>query len=153
LSTQLSAALASIHAVKSVSVGDGEQLARTPGRQAHDTFVVDEHGPHRTSNRAGGLEGGMTTGEQLRLIAAIKPFSTVPGGLASFDLDTGAADTGLVERSDVCAVPAAAVVGEAMVCLALADALLDALGGDSLAQVQAHVAERRARAQWPRSAP
>jgi chorismate synthase len=153
LSTQLSAALASIHAVKSVSVGDGEQLARTPGRQAHDTFVVDEHGPHRTSNRAGGLEGGMTTGEQLRLIAAIKPFSTVPGGLASFDLDTGAADTGLVERSDVCAVPAAAVVGEAMVCLALADALLDALGGDSLTQVQAHVAERRARAQWPRSSP
>jgi len=151
LSAKLSAAVASIHAVKAVGIGDGELLARTPGRSAHDVFVVDDDGAHRVSNRAGGLEGGMTTGEELRIVAALKPFSTIPGGLASFDLDTGAADTGLVERSDVCAVPAAAVVGEAMVCLALADALLDSLGGDSMAQLLDHLDDRRRRAARPRT--
>ncbi|HEY1099079.1 MAG TPA: chorismate synthase, partial [Myxococcota bacterium] len=150
LSATLSAAVASIHAVKSVAVGAGDAYAHTPGKAAHDAFVVDDNGPRRTSNRAGGLEGGMTTGEELRLVATLKPFSTVPGGLPSFDLDTGAADTGLVERSDVCAVPAGAVVGEAMVCLALADALLDALGGDNMAELVEHVADRRRRAQRPR---
>ncbi len=153
LSSSLSAAVASIHAVKAVAIGDGEQLARTPGRSAHDVFVVDTDGPHRVSNRAGGLEGGMTTGEELRIVAAMKPFSTIPGGLASFDLDSGAADTGLVERSDVCAVPAGAVVGEAMVCLSLADALLDSLGGDSVGQLLEHLADRRRRAVRPRTTP
>jgi chorismate synthase len=85
----------------------------------------------------------------------MKPFSTVPGGLPSFDLDSGAADRGLVERSDVCAVPAAAIVGEAMLCLALADALLTDLGGDHLDELRAHVEQRRAaaRAVVTRSAP
>ena len=92
----------------------------------------------------------MSTGEELRIVATLKPFSTVPGGLPSFDVDSGVADRGLVERSDVCAVPAGAIVGEAMVCLALADALLDALGGDSMAQLLEHVADRRRRAVRPR---
>jgi chorismate synthase len=79
-------------------------------------------------------------------VCTMKPFSTVPKGLSSFDIDTGAPDRGLVERSDVCAVPAAAVVGEAMLCLALADVLLADLGGDSLAEVIGHVEARRAAA-------
>ena len=150
LSAKLSAAVASIHAVKAVAFGAGEAYASTPGKRAHDPFVVDTDGPRRTSNRAGGLEGGMSTGEELRIVATLKPFSTVPGGLPSFDVDSGVADRGLVERSDVCAVPAGAIVGEAMVCLALADALLDALGGDSMAQLLEHVADRRRRAVRPR---
>lgn len=144
LSTRLVAALSSIQAIKAVAVGDGDDLGDVPGRAAHDAFVVDDAGVRRASNRAGGIEGGMSNGEHLRLVCTMKPFSTVPGGLPSFDLDTGVADRGLVERSDVCAVPAAAVVAEAMLCLALADALLTDLGGDSLAEVQAHCEARRA---------
>lgn len=146
LSTRLTAALSSIQAIKSVAVGDGDGIGAIPGRAAHDAFIVDDDGPRRTSNRAGGIEGGMSNGEPIRLVCSMKPFSTVPGGLPSFDLDSGAADRGLVERSDVCAVPAAAIVGEAMVCLALADVLLSDLGGDSLDEVRTHVAQRRAMA-------
>jgi len=146
LSAQLSMAVSSIQAIKAVEVGVGVQAGTLPGTRAHDSFVVDASGPHRSTNRAGGLEGGMSTGEELRLVATMKPFSTVPGGLPSFDIVTGLADRGLVERSDVCAVPAAAVVAEAMVCLTLADALLSDLGGDSLSQLQEHLAGRRARA-------
>jgi chorismate synthase len=146
LSAQLSMAVSSIQAIKAVEVGVGVQAGILPGTRAHDSFVVDAAGPHRSSNRAGGLEGGMSTGEELRLVATMKPFSTVPGGLPSFDIVTGLADRGLVERSDVCAVPAAAVVAEAMVCLTLADALLGDLGGDSMAQLLEHLAGRRARA-------
>jgi chorismate synthase len=146
LSARLSMAVSSIQAIKAVEVGVGVRAGTLPGRQAHDSFVVDDHGPHRSSNRAGGLEGGMSTGEELRLVATMKPFSTIPGGLPSFDIGTGVADRGLVERSDVCAVPAAAVVAEAMVCLTLADALLTDLGGDSMGQLLEHLAGRRARA-------
>ena len=146
LSAQLSMAVSSIQAIKAVEVGVGVQAGTLPGTRAHDSFVVDASGPHRSSNRAGGLEGGMSTGEELRLVATMKPFSTVPGGLPSFDIVTGLADRGLVERSDVCAVPAAAVVAEAMVCLTLADALLTDIGGDSMGQLLEHLAGRRARA-------
>lgn len=156
LSTRLVAALSSIQAIKAVATGDGDSIGRVPGRSAHDAFVVDDAGARRGSNRAGGLEGGMSNGEPIRLVCTMKPFSTVPGGLPSFDLDSGAADRGLVERSDVCAVPAAAIVGEAMLCLALADALLTDLGGDHLDEVKAHVEQRRAAARAviaPRSTP
>jgi chorismate synthase len=140
LSARLAGALLSIPSAKSVGVGDGAALAQTPGTRAHDTFVVDDGGARRASNHAGGLEGGMTNGAPVVVEVALKPLSTVPGGLPSVDVDTGAAARGLVERSDVCAVPAGAVVGEAMMCLTLADALLESLGGDSLAQLQAHLA-------------
>ena len=145
LSARLAGALLSIPSAKSVGIGDGAALARTPGTRAHDTFVVDDTGARRASNRAGGLEGGMTNGAPVVVEVALKPLSTVPGGLPSVDVDTGAAARGLVERSDVCAVPAGAVVGEAMVCLALADALLESLGGDSLVQVKAHLAAGKRR--------
>jgi len=140
LSARLGGAMLSIHSAKSVSFGDGAALAMTPGTRAHDAFVVDDAGARRASNHAGGLEGGMTNGAPVVVEVALKPLSTVPGGLPSVDIDTGAAARGLIERSDVCAVPAGAIVGEAMVCLVLADALLESVGGDSLAQVQAHLA-------------
>jgi chorismate synthase len=145
LSARLAGALMSIPSAKSVALGDGAMLAATPGTRAHDTFVVDDDGARRTSNHAGGLEGGMTNGAPVVVEVALKPLSTVPGGLPSVDVDTGAAARGLVERSDVCAVPAGAVVGEAMLCLSLADAMLEALGGDSLAQLQAHLAAGKRR--------
>jgi chorismate synthase len=145
LSARLAGALLSIPSAKSVGIGDGAALARTPGTRAHDTFVVDDGGARRVSNHAGGLEGGMTNGMPVTVEVALKPLSTVPGGLPSADVHTGAAARGLVERSDVCAVPAGAVVGEAMACLALADALLESLGGDSLAQLQAHLAAGKRR--------
>jgi chorismate synthase len=145
LSARLGGALLSIHSAKSVSLGEGAALASTPGSRAHDTFVVDDGGARRVSNHAGGLEGGMTNGAPVTAEVALKPLSTLPGGLPSVDVDTGVAARGLVERSDVCAVPAGGVVGEAMMCLVLADALLDSLGGDSLAQVQAHLAAGKRR--------
>ncbi len=146
LSAQLSLAVSSIQAIKAVAVGDGYGLGDVDGHHAHDALYVDGDGVRRSSNRAGGLEGGMTTGEPLRIVASMKPFSTVPGGLPSVHLGTGEAERGLVERSDVCAVPAAAVVAEAMVVFVIADALLSALGGDSMDEVMEHVAARRARA-------
>jgi chorismate synthase len=145
LSARLAAALMSIPSAKSVAIGDGAALAATPGTAAHDAWSVDG-APHRTSNHAGGIEGGMSNGEPVIAEVALKPLSTVPGGLPSVDLATGNGARGLVERSDVCAVPAGAVVGEAMTCVVLADALLESLGGDSLAQVQAHLAAGRRRA-------
>jgi len=147
LSSTLTAAVASIHAIKAVEVGDGRALGAATGHDAHDVLAVSDGGrAARASNRAGGLEGGMSNGATIVLTATMKPFSTVPGGLPSIDIATGAGDRGLVERTDVCAVPAAAVVAEAMVCLALADALLTDLGGDSLAQVLEHLDGRRRRA-------
>lgn len=140
LSARLSEALASIHSVKAVAIGDGAAIAAVPGTAAHD--VVTKAG--RVSNHAGGLEGGMTNGEPVVAEVFVKALSTVPGGLLTTDIATGAETRGLVERSDVCAVPAAAVIGEAMMCFALADALLETFGGDALAQVRAHLAASRA---------
>lgn len=139
LDAQLAGALMGIQAIKGVEVGDGFEEARRRGSQAHDEMVRDEHGTHRLTNRAGGLEGGMTNGETLRVRAAMKPISTVPRALKTVDMVTGQPATGIHQRSDVCAVPAAAVVAEAMVALVLARAVLQKFGGDSLAETKRNI--------------
>ena len=106
-------------------------LAPEPGSQAHDEIVRDRDGIRRTSGRSGGTEGGMSTGEVLRVRAAMKPISTVPRALRTVDTATGEATVAHHQRSDVCAVPAAGIVAEAMVALVLADAVLEKFGGDS----------------------
>ena len=131
----------SIQAVKGVEIGLGFEGARRPGSEVHDPIVRAEEKPRaggigRASNRAGGLEGGVTTGEPLWIRGAMKPISTLRKPLASVDLRDGSPGNAAVERSDVCAVPAAAVVGEAMVALILADAFLEKFGGDSLSELR-----------------
>ncbi|WP_433430995.1 chorismate synthase [Nonomuraea sp. CA-141351] len=136
LDSRLAAALMGIQAIKGVAVGDGFETARRPGSQAHDEIeYTTEDGVRRITNRAGGVEGGMTNGEILRVSAAMKPISTVPRALATIDVKTGEAAKAHHERSDVCAVPAAGVVAEAMVALVLADAALEKFGGDSVEEV------------------
>ncbi len=136
LDSRLAAALMGIPAIKGVEVGDGFALARTPGSQAHDEIVVDSQGVHRASGHSGGTEGGMSTGETLRVRAAMKPISTVPRALRTVDVATMRPATAHHQRSDVCAVPAAGVVAEAMVALVLADALLEKFGGDSVTETR-----------------
>ncbi|MBO3102660.1 chorismate synthase [Cellulomonas fengjieae] len=137
LDSQLAAALMGIQAIKGVEVGDGFRTAARRGSQAHDEIERDATGRIvRRTNRAGGLEGGMTNGEVLRVRAAMKPISTVPRALDTVDTATGEAAKAQHQRSDVCAVPPAAVVAEAMVALVLADALLAKTGGDSVAEVR-----------------
>ena len=137
LDGQLAAALMGIQAIKGVEVGDGFRTAARRGSQAHDEMERDASGRIvRRTNRAGGLEGGMTNGEVLRVRAAMKPISTVPRALETVDTATGEAAKAQHQRSDVCAVPPAAVVAEAMVALVLADALLAKTGGDSVAEVR-----------------
>lgn len=140
LDAQLAAALMGIQSVKGVEVGDGFEEARRRGSEAHDEMVRDERGIRRLSNRAGGLEGGMTNGEQLRVRAAMKPISTVPRALQTVDMASGAAATGIHQRSDVCAVPAGGVVAEAMVALVLARAVTEKFGGDSVEEVKRNIA-------------
>ena len=111
-----------IQAIKGVEVGDGFDLARRRGSQAHDEIVPTERGVRRATGRSGGTEGGMTTGEVLRVRAAMKPISTVPRALDTVDVATGEPAKAINQRSDVCAVPAAAVVAEAMVALVLSNA-------------------------------
>jgi chorismate synthase len=149
LDGRLAQALMSIHAVKAVAIGDGVEGARRPGSQVHDEIVAEESesGKRRVArptNRAGGLEGGVTTGEDLRVTGYMKPISTLMKPLRSVDLTTLEEAPAAIERSDVCAVPAAAVVGEAMVALVLADAVLERFGGDSMRQLRAHVDEAAA---------
>ncbi|WP_297850972.1 chorismate synthase [uncultured Corynebacterium sp.] len=139
LDAQLAAALMSIQAIKGVEVGDGFEEARRRGSEAHDEILRDENGVHRATNRAGGLEGGMTNGEQLRVRAAMKPISTVPRALQTLDMATGEKATAIHQRSDVCAVPAAGVVAEAMVALVLARATLEKFGGDSIEETKRNV--------------
>lgn len=139
LDAQLAAALMSIQAIKGVEVGDGFEEARRRGSEAHDEILRDESGVHRATNRAGGLEGGMTNGEQLRVRAAMKPISTVPRALQTLDMATGEKATAIHQRSDVCAVPAAGVVAEAMVALVLARATLEKFGGDSVEETKRNV--------------
>ena len=139
LDAQLAAALMSIQAIKGVEVGDGFSEARRRGSEAHDEILRDENGVHRATNRAGGLEGGMTNGEQLRVRAAMKPISTVPRALQTLDMATGEKATAIHQRSDVCAVPAAGVVAEAMVALVLARATLEKFGGDSVEETKRNV--------------
>lgn len=139
LDAQLAQALMGIQAIKGVEVGDGFEEARRRGSEAHDEMVRSETGVDRLSNRAGGLEGGMTNGQPLRVRAAMKPISTVPRALKTVDMADGSAATGIHQRSDVCAVPAAGVVAEAMVALVLARAVLQKFGGDSLAETKRNI--------------
>jgi chorismate synthase len=153
LDGRLAQALMSIPAIKAVGVGDGIEAARLPGSQVHDEILLTSSDARdhastipvtRPTNHAGGLEGGVTNGQDLRLTAYMKPISTLMSPLRSVDLATRAEGPAAIERSDVCAVPAASVVGEAMVALVLADALLDRFGGDSIADLQQrHEAWRR----------
>jgi chorismate synthase len=138
LSGRLAGALMSIHAMKGVEIGSAFANARLPGTQVHDEIVLDgaDGALGRRTNRAGGLEGGITTGQPLLLRVAMKPISTTLNPLQSVDLATGQPSPTDYERSDFCAVPRAGVVGEAMVCLVLADALIEKLGGDSLDEMR-----------------
>jgi chorismate synthase len=141
LDGRLAQALMSIPAIKSVGVGLGEQSARVPGSAFHDEIVRRPEGQlsetglpylHRPTNRAGGLEGGVTNGEDLRVSAFMKPIATLMRPLRSVDLGTMCEEPAAIERSDVCAVPAAAVIGEAMLALIVADAVMEKFGGDSV---------------------
>lgn len=133
LDSQLAAALMGIQAIKGVEVGDGFETTRRRGSVAHDEISRDEKGVvRRESGRAGGIEGGMSTGEVLRVRTGMKPISTVPKALATIDVATGEASKAHHQRSDVCAVPAAGIVAEAMVALVLANAVLEKFGGDSV---------------------
>jgi len=134
LDSRLAAALMGIQAMKGVEVGDGFATARRRGSAAHDEMTPGPDGVVRSTNRAGGLEGGMSNGEPLRVRVAMKPISTVPRALSTVDVATGEAAVAINQRSDVCAVPAAGVVAEAMVALVLADAVLEKFGGDSLTE-------------------
>lgn len=139
LDSQLAAAVMGIQAIKGVEIGDGFETARRRGSVAHDEMYPGPDGVVRSTNRAGGLEGGMTNGQPLRVRAAMKPISTVPRALATVDMATGDEAVAIHQRSDVCAVPAAGVVVENMVALVLARATLKKFGGDSLAETKANV--------------
>jgi chorismate synthase len=136
LDAQLAGALMGIQAIKGVEVGDGFELARSRGSAAHDEIVPGPSGPTRASHRSGGTEGGMSTGEVLRVRAAMKPISTVPRALRTIDVRTGEEAVAHHQRSDVCAVPAAGVVAEAMVALVIANAALEKFGGDSVGETR-----------------
>lgn len=136
LDSQLAGALMGIQAIKGVEVGDGFETARRRGSAAHDEIVRTNGVSRRLTDRAGGIEGGMSNGEVLRVRAAMKPISTVPRALQTIDVATGDAAKAHHQRSDVCAVPAAGVVAEAMVALVIANSVLEKFGGDSLAETK-----------------
>jgi chorismate synthase len=140
LDARLATALMSIQSVKGVEIGDGFTQARSRGSVAHDEIVGTDDGVRRLTDRAGGLEGGITNGEPLRVRAAAKPISSLNRALQTIDVLTGEATTAINQRSDVCAVPAAAVVAEAMVALVLAEAATEKFGGDSVAEIRRNVA-------------
>ena len=135
---RLAQALMSINAIKGVEIGMGFEAASTPGSKVHDEFAPGDetHDVLRLSNRAGGTEGGMTNGEPLVIRAAMKPIATLMRQLGSVDLATGKSAPAFAERSDVCAVPAAAVIGEAMVAITLVQAFCEKFGGDSLVEMR-----------------
>ena len=139
LDSQLAAAVMGIQAIKGVEIGDGFETARRRGSVAHDEMYPGPDGVLRSTNRAGGLEGGMTNGQALRVRAAMKPISTVPRALATVDMATGEEAVAIHQRSDVCAVPAAGVVVETMVALVVARAVLEKFGGDSLTETRANI--------------
>lgn len=153
LDGRLAQAIMSIPAIKAVGLGLGPEVARRPGSAVHDEILAqvnaapDALAIRRPTNRAGGLEGGVTNGEDLRVTGYMKPISTLMKPLRSVDLTTFEEAPAAIERSDVCAVPAAAVVGEAMVALVLADAALQRFGGDSMTQLLANVREAAAEIQ------
>jgi chorismate synthase len=134
LDARLAAALMSIQSVKGVEVGDGFASAARWGSKAHDEISPSSRGPRRRTSRAGGIEGGMSTGQVIKVRAAMKPFSSLPKPLSTIDLATGRKAQALTQRTDACAVPAGAVVGEAAVAVVIADAILEKFGGDSLAE-------------------
>src|SRR3954469_11856561 len=128
-----------VQSVKAVEVGDGLETARRRGSVAHDEIELVDGELHRLTDRAGGIEGGMTNGEVLRVRAAMKPISTVPRALATIDTATGEAAVAINQRSDACAVPRGRVVMEAMVPLVLADAVLEKFGGASVPETRRNV--------------
>ena len=137
LDSRLAAAMMGIQAIKGVEIGDGFRTATRRGSVAHDEIEKSQDGRIvRRTDRAGGTEGGMSNGEILRVSIAMKPISTVPKALDTIDVKTGEAAKAINQRSDVCAVPAAGVVGEAMAALVLAEAVLEKFGGDSVAEVR-----------------
>ena len=141
LDSRLAGALMGIQAIKGVEVGDGFKTAQRRGTAAHDEIVKDDDGAvRRMSNRAGGIEGGMSIGDVLRVRAAMKPIATVPRALRTIDVATGEPAKAHHQRSDVCAVPAAGVVAEAMVALVLAESVLEKFGGDSLPETARNLA-------------
>ncbi len=136
LDSRLAGALMGIQAIKGVEMGDGFDLARRRGSLAHDEIAPGDHGIRRLTHHAGGTEGGMSTGEVLRVRAAMKPIATMPRALRTIDVASGEPSHAHHQRSDVCAVPAAGVVAEAMVALVLAEAALEKFGGDSVAETR-----------------
>ena len=136
LDSQLAGALMGIQAIKGVEVGDGFETARRRGSVAHDEIVRENGVASRLTDRAGGIEGGMSNGEVIRVRIAMKPISTVPNALKTIDIATGEASKAQHQRSDVCAAPAAGIVAEAMVALVLANSVLEKFGGDSLAETR-----------------
>lgn len=151
LDGRLAQAVMSVPAVKAVEIGSALTTSGGPGSHAHDDIDFDtDKGWRRSTNRAGGLEGGITNGEDIVITAFKKPISTLREGLPSIDLDSMTPAQGQYERSDVTALPAAGVIAESMVALALADALLQKIGGDSLSEVRAHFeATRGLQSDWP----
>jgi chorismate synthase len=139
LDARLAGALMGIQAMKGVEIGDGFTTARRRGSAAHDEIEIGPDGVRRRTNRAGGLEGGMTNGEVLRVRVAMKPISTVPRALATIDVATGEAAKAINQRSDATAVPASGVVAEAMVALVLAEAVIEKFGGDSAEELRRNV--------------
>jgi chorismate synthase len=151
LDGRLAQAIMSIQAMKGVAIGDGFEIAGRVGSQAHDEiFWSEQHGFFRETNRAGGLEGGMTSGETLVVRGAMKPLPTLTKPLRSVDLETKAPAAALRERTDSCTVPAAGVVGEAMVALVLGSAYREKLGGDHIDDARAALAAYRERIGWKR---
>jgi chorismate synthase len=139
LDARLASGLMSIQSVKGVEVGDGFASSARPGSKAHDEIVLRNGRIARKTSRAGGIEGGVSTGQPIRVRAAMKPFSTVPKPLATVDLATGRETVAIKQRTDVCAVPAGGVVGEAVVAFVLADAVLEKFGGDSLGETRGNM--------------
>jgi chorismate synthase len=136
LDAKLAQALMSIQAIKGVEVGDGFETTRRRGSAAHDELFAAADGITRASDKAGGTEGGMSTGTVLRVRAGMKPIATVPRALHTVDVATGDEASAHHQRSDVCAVPAAGVVAEAMVAVVLADVVLEKFGGDSVPETR-----------------
>lgn len=139
LDARLAAAMMGIQAVKGVELGEGFAVAAKRGSQAHDEIIPTDDGIRRVTGRSGGTEGGMSTGEALRVRAAMKPISTIPRALRTVDTATGEASTAFNQRSDACAVPALSVIAEAMVALVLADAVLEKFGGDSVQETRRNI--------------
>lgn len=149
LDTKLAAALMSIQAIKGVEVGEGFEYANLPGSQAHDEMFLDENKNYvRKTNHAGGIEGGMSNGEEIVVRAVMKPIPTLMKPLSSVDIATKSEVSANTERSDVCAVSAASVVGEAMVAIALVEALLDKFSNDNMTDLSASIKQYQERIGW-----